>query len=610
MHGFLLTQLLTGLASAAQLFLLAAGLTVIFGVTRVVNFAHGALYMLGAYLGYSLITRAPPTPLGFALGALATAGAVAALGAALEIGLLRRLYRAPELFQLLATFAVALMAEDLTQRLWGAEDLALPRPGFLAAAVRIGAARFPLYDLVLIGLGPAVYLALLALFRTTRWGVLVRAATADRDMLACLGVDQRWLFTAVFALGAGLAGLGGALSLPDATATLQMGFSSVTDAFVVVVVGGLGSLSGAALASLLIGLLQAFGIALVPRSTLVLVFVVMAATLMLRPHGLLGRAPGETGGAAAAPDLIRPATPALRALALVALLAAIALPFLAGPFLLSVATEALIALLFAASLHLMMGPGGMASFGHAAWFGLGAYGAALAALALRAPLPLALVMGMLLAGAVAALFGLVVVRLAGVYLAMLTLAFAQIVWAGAMQFEEISGGDNGLLGVWPPRWLQGPIGFYVLALALCVGGALVLRRALQAPFGYALRGARDAPQRAAAIGLDIARLRWAAFTLAGAAAGLAGALYVFAKGSVFPTYLGLGRSVDALLMVLLGGVGTMSGPFVGALVYTGLYDALLLATDAWRLVLGAAIVAMVLLFPDGIAGAVARRVRA
>ncbi len=609
MHGFFFLQLLTGLATAAQLFLLAAGLTVIFGVTRVVNFAHGSLYMLGAYLGYSLITRAPPTPVGFALGALATAAIVAALGAALEIGLLRRLYRAPDLFQLLATFAVALMAEDLTQRVWGAEDLALPRPGFLAAAVRIGAARFPLYDLVLIGLGPAVYLALLALFRTTRWGVLVRAATADRDMLACLGVDQRWLFTGVFALGAGLAGLGGALGLPDATATLQMGFSSVTDAFVVVVVGGLGSLSGAALASLLIGLLQAFGIALVPRSTLVLVFVVMAVALVLRPHGLLGRVPDETGRAAM-PDLIRPATPALRALALAALLAALALPFVAGPFLLSVATEALIALLFAASLHLMMGPGGMASFGHAAWFGLGAYGAALAALALRAPLPLALVMGMLLAGAVAALFGLVVVRLAGVYLAMLTLAFAQIVWAGAMQFGEISGGDNGLLGVWPPRWLGGPVGFYFLALALCVGGALVLRRALQAPFGYALRGARDAPQRAAAIGLDITRLRWAAFTLAGAAAGLAGALFAFAKGSVFPTYLGLGRSVDALLMVLLGGIGTMSGPFVGAVVYTGLYDALLLATDAWRLVLGAAIVAMVLLFPQGIAGAAARRVRA
>ncbi len=609
MHGFLFLQLLTGLASAAQLFLLAAGLTVIFGVTRVVNFAHGSLYMLGAYLGYSLITRAPPTPVGFALGALATAGLVAALGAGLEIALLRRLYRAPDLFQLLATFAVALMAEDLTQRLWGAEDLALPRPGFLAGALRIGAARFPLYDLVLIGLGPAVYLALLALFRTTRWGVLVRAATADRDMLACLGVDQRWLFTAVFALGAGLAGLGGALGLPDTTATLQMGFSSVTDAFVVVVVGGLGSLSGAALASLLIGLLQAFGIALVPRSTLVLVFVVMAATLVLRPHGLLGSASAEAAGAGA-PALVRPATPALRALALVTLAAAVALPFLAGPFLLSVATEALIALLFAASLHLMMGPGGMASFGHAAWFGLGAYGAALAALALRAPLPLALVMGLLLAGAVAALFGLVVVRLAGVYLAMLTLAFAQIVWAGAMQFEEISGGDNGLLGVWPPRWLGGPVGFYFLALALCAGGALVLRRALHAPFGYALRGARDAPQRAAAIGLDVTRLRWAAFTLAGAAAGLAGALFAYAKGSVFPTYLGLGRSVDALLMVLLGGVGTMSGPFVGALVYTGLYDALLLATDAWRLVLGAAIIALVLLFPDGLAGAAARRMRA
>jgi branched-chain amino acid transport system permease protein len=186
---------------------------------------------------------------------------------------------------------------------------------------------------------------------------------------------------------------------------------------------------------------------------------------------------------------------------------------------------------------------------------------------------------------------------------MLTLAFAQIVWAVAVQ-SGFTGGDNGVLGVWPDPWAADPRTFYALALALGLGGTLLLRRVLFAPFGYALRAARDSPARAEAIGLHPERLRMAAFALAGAAAGLAGGLAAYAKGSAFPADLALGRSVEALLMVLLGGVQTMSGPLVGALAYTGLYDGLIRATDQWRLVLGLAMIALVLAFPQGIAGAV------
>ena len=207
----------------------------------------------------------------------------------------------------------------------------------------------------------------------------------------------------------------------------------------------------------------------------------------------------------------------------------------------------------------------------------------------------------------AALFGAFVVRLSGIYLAMLTLAFAQIVWAVAFQSVGLTGGDNGILGVWPDAWAAAPRVFYWLTLALCTAGVLLLRRMLYAPLGYAIRATRDAPPRAEAIGLPSTGLRVAAVTLSGAAAGLAGALFAFAHGSVFPTYVTIPRSVDALLMVLLGGVGTMSGPIVGALAYTGLSDVLLRATELWRFVLGAAIVALVLLFPAGLAGAVARQ---
>ncbi len=602
----LLIQLLTGLASASSLFLVAAGLTVIFGVTRVVNFSHGSLFMLGAYIGWTILSRMPRDPEYFVLGVLATGLVTAAIGTLLEIALLRRIYRAPELLQLLATFGVVLMLQDVTQRIWGPEDLTLPRGRWLRSAVMILGERFPLYDLILIGIGPLVLLALWLLFTRTRWGTLVRAATLDREMVSALGVDQRLLFTSVFALGAGLAGIGGALALPQGSANLQMDLSVITDAFVVVVVGGLGSLSGAYLAAVLIGVLQALGIVLVPKATLVIVFVVMAAVLVMRPNGLMGKPLAASRGEAQAIAVIRPASTGLKWLGLLALAAAILAPFVVGPFVVSVLTEMAIAVLFAASLHVLMGPGGMASFGHAAWFGIGAYGAALATRFLSVPMPIGLLLAPLGAGIVALAFGSVVVRLSGVYLAMLTLAFAQIVWAVAFQWSDLTGGDNGILGIWPPAWAGKQI-FYWLSLALCIGGALLLRRILYAPFGFALRAARDSALRAEAIGLDTQRLRLAAFTLAGAAAGLAGGLSAYSKGSVFPTTISIGHSVDGLVMVLLGGVQTMAGPIVGALVYTGLFDALLLATDLWRFVLGASIVAIVLAFPQGIAGAFAAR---
>jgi branched-chain amino acid transport system permease protein len=594
-------QALAGLAGASSLFLVAAGLTVIFGVTRVVNFAHGSLTMLGAYIGWSILSRLPHDPAWFAFGVGLTALALAAIGAGLEMALLRRIYRAPELLQLLATFGVVLVVQDATLFLWGPDELTLERPPWMRGFVVLAGGRFPTYDLILVAVGPLVLGALMLLFRHARWGVLVRAATQDRAMVGALGVNQRTLFTTVFALGAGLAGAAGALGLPDGSANLQIDMATITDAFVVVVVGGMGSLAGAALASLLIGELQAFGVVLLPQATLALAFVVMAVVLMLRPSGLLGAPATMARGEAEALVPVRPAPPALGWLGLAALALAILAPFVVGPFLLSVLTEMAVAVLFAASLHFMMGPGGMASFGHAAWFGIGAYAAAFVARALGGAMPLGLMLAPLAAGAIAALVGWFVVRLAGVYLAMLTLAFAQIVWAVASQWVAVTGGDNGLLGLWPAGGFADPRAFYWLALALCVAVTVLLRRALYAPFGMALRATRDSPQRAEAIGLDATPIRLAAFAIAGAGAGLAGAVFAYAKGSVFPTYVSIGHSVDALVMVLLGGVQSIAGPIVGAIAYTGLFD-LLLATSFWRARLGLLIIALVLFFPAGLAG--------
>ena len=187
---FFAVQLLNGLASASSLFLVASGLTVIFGVTRVVNFSHGSLFMLGAYIGWSVLTRLPREPAWFALGVVITMAATGAIGLLLEVALLRRIYRAPELFQLLATFGVVLIVQDMTLVVWGPNDLSLPRPRWLRSFVELGDSRVPSYDLFLIVIGPVVLAVLWLLFTRTRWGTLVRAATQDREMVAALGVDE------------------------------------------------------------------------------------------------------------------------------------------------------------------------------------------------------------------------------------------------------------------------------------------------------------------------------------------------------------------------------------------------------------------------------------
>jgi branched-chain amino acid transport system permease protein len=572
-----------------------------------VNFAHGSFYMLGAYLGLAFMQLLGRGPLGFWASLLLAGVAVGLIGVLVETLILRRIYQAPELFQLLATFGVVLIVQDLALWLWGPEDRVGPRAPGLRGSVPILGERLPAYDLVLIAAGPLVLLALWLLFHRTRWGVLVRAATADREMVAALGVDQRWLFTSVFFLGSFLAGLGGALQLPKGGADLLMDLGIIASAFVVVVIGGMGSIGGAFLAALLIGELNAFGVLLLPQVTLVLAFLVMAVVLVFRPWGLLGR-PEPTSHGTAGELPLRP-LPHLRWLGVPLLAGLLVLPLVGDDFTLVVATEMLLMALFAASLHAIMGPGGLASFGHAAYFGGGAYAAALLVRYTGLPMEPVLVLAPLAAGVLALLFGWFCVRLRGVYFAMLSLALAQITWSVVQQWGAVTGGDDGILGVWPSAWATDRAAFYWLVLALCALGFLALRHVLFSPFGYALRAARDNPLRAEAIGIDVARQQWAAFVLAGVAAGLAGALYAFSKGSVFPDELGIGRSIDALMMVLLGGVQASTGPLVGAAVFTGLQD-LLSRLEVWRLLLGGSIVALAVLFPEGIAGFLERRLGA
>jgi len=219
---------------------------------------------------------------------------------------------------------------------------------------------------------------------------------------------------------------------------------------------------------------------------------------------------------------------------------------------------------------------------------------------------LALVAGPLLALAGATLFGWFCVRLSGVYLAMLTLALAQIAWSVAFQWDRVTGGSNGLIGVWPSSWLASKSAYYFLTLIFSLAGMTFLWKAAYSPFGYALRAGRDSPLRADAIGIDVRVVQWTAFAVAGAAAGVAGALYAFSKGSISPETLSVSRSVDALVMVLLGGVQTLTGAAWGAALFTWLEDSVSRSIDYWRAALGAVVLLLVLVFPQGIAGAAKR----
>ncbi len=616
MLAFLL-QTLNGLASASALFLVAVGLSLTFGVTRIVNFAHGSLFMLGTYVAVSFAAKFGGA-LGFWGGVLVAACTVAAVGVVIERTLLKRIYDAPDLLQLTATFAVVLVIKDIALAIWGAEDILGPRAPGLKGAVEISGKLFPEYDLFLIALGPCVLLALHVLMTRTRFGVLIRAATQDREMTAALGVNQARLFTIVFALGAFLAGLGGALQVPREPANLNMDLIMIGEVFVVVVIGGMGSIGGAYLAAVIISLAKAycyaigdvnlFGMTIAfSKFTLVVEFVIMAIVLTVRPHGLLGKPMAAQRISGLIEHPLPVPTRAHFAFCIGVVLVLSLLPLLGDRYWVVLGTDVLIFSLFAVSLHFMMGPGGMHSFGHAAYFGIGAYASALMFKA-GGGFPGALVTGLFASTLFGGLFGWLCVRLSGVYLAMLTLAFASIVWSIVFQWDDVTGGSNGLSGVWPPQYVSDKAAYYWLTLTLCVASICAIWWLIYSPFGRSLRAFRDAPQRAEASGIHGKRLQWLSFIVAAAFAGLAGALFAFSKGSISPEVLATPRSVDALVMVLLGGIETLSGPIVGAFTFTLLHDWLARNTEYWRAALGVLIILLVMVFPRGIMGSL-RRVR-
>ena len=295
-----LEQLLNGLQFGLMLFLLAAGLTLVFGIMDMINLAHGSLYMIGAYLmaSFAQATGSFWVALPLALAATALVGAV------LEVSVLRRLYERDHLAQVLATFAIILIANEVVRLIWGSQPIMLNAPAGLTGPVELpGGVQYASYRLMIIGVGSAVALLLYVLVTRTRLGMLVRAGASNREMAVAMGVDIRRLFTGVFALGAALCALAGAMLGPILAVQVGMGENILILAFVVIVIGGIGSIRGALVGALLVGLVDTMGRSLLPIAfalifrpqvasnlgpsvSSILIYVLMAAVLFLRPQGL------------------------------------------------------------------------------------------------------------------------------------------------------------------------------------------------------------------------------------------------------------------------------------------------------------------------------------
>ena len=281
----LFAQALNGLAYGVLLFLLSVGLTLIFGMLDVVNLAHGSYYMLGAYAGLTLIAASG----NFWLALVVAPLAVAVIGAIVERTCLRPLYRRGPLDQVLLTFGLIYVFEDLVKWIWGGRIRSIPTPALFSGSVTVWGATIPSYRLFVIAFGLATAVALWALIEKTRLGAIIRAGVFDAEMTAGMGINIQRVFTAVFAFGAGLAGLSGVIAGPIQSAYPPMGASILVPALIVVVVGGLGSLKGSLAGSLIIGQAETFGKVWLPGASMLIIYVVMALVLLLRPQGLFGR---------------------------------------------------------------------------------------------------------------------------------------------------------------------------------------------------------------------------------------------------------------------------------------------------------------------------------
>ena len=603
----LVAQVLNGLVYGVLLFLMAAGLSLIFGLMNVVSLAHGSFFMLGAFVGLSIANWTGS----FWLAMLLAPWPIMLLGVAMELLFLRPLYRRGHMDQVLLTFGFTFVFLDLVQTLWGRVVLRLPAPEALQGTVQIGLGVFSAYRLFLIGFGFAIALVLWLVLERSRIGAMVRAGVDNAAMAAGLGANIPALFTGIFGFGVALAALGGIAAGPVLGLYPGMDTEILIPAFIVIVIGGMGSLRGAFAGSLLIGIVDTFGKAYFQSIALFLIYLAMLVVLLLRPQGLFGIKYSDVAIAPATTATSMPATVRTRAAALTALVVLLLLPLVLSDYSRALVSEIFIFAILAMSLDLLLGFTGLMSLGHAAFFGLGAYAVAVLGVQLGLNAWLGLLAGVALAGAGAAMIGFFCVRTGGIPFLMLTLAFSQLVFSVALKWRDVTGGSDGLAIAERPSFLgfdlSSSLAMYMMALAFFVLVYWGLRRLLNAPLGHAFIGVRENETRMQAIGYPTRIYKLLSFTIAGAIAGLAGGLYAIFNGFISSDALYWTASGDILIMTMLGGAGTLIGPALGAAVFLLMKNVVSSYSEHWLAIIGTTFICCVMFFPGGLLGFLQRR---
>jgi branched-chain amino acid transport system permease protein len=598
---FLLAQLLNGLVYGMLLFLTAAGLSLIFGLMNVVSLAHGSFFMLGAFVGLTIFELTHNFWIAFLLAPIP----VAVLGIGMEMLFLRPLYRRGHMDQVLLTFGFTFVFFDLVQSVWGRTVRGLSPPQALQGMVEIGVGVFSSYRLFLIGLGFAIALLLWLFLERSRLGAMVRAGVDDAAMAAGLGANIPALFSSIFGAGVALAALGGIAAGPVLGLYPGMDTDILIPAFIVIVIGGMGSLRGAFLGSLLIGIADTFGKAYLPNLALFLIYLLMAVVLLVRPQGMFGIVHSHAASApTVAPETV--SSNRTRLTALLVLVAMIAFPFFVSSYPRQLVAEIYIFAIFAMSLDLLLGYTGLMSLGHAAFFGLGAYTVTILAAQFDVNAWIGVVAGIGVAGLGAAIIGFFCVRTTGISFLMLTLAFSQLIYSVALKWRDLTGGSDGIAMPDRPSFfglsLSDSLTLYLMALLFFVLAYLGLRRLLQSPLGRAFVGIRENEPRMLAIGYRTRAYKLLSFVIAGSFAGFAGGLYAIFNTFISPDAMYWTASGDVLIMVMLGGAGTLIGPVIGTGLFLLMKNVVSSYSEHWMLIIGVVFITCVMFFPGGIWG--------
>jgi branched-chain amino acid transport system permease protein len=569
---------------------------------NVVSLAHGSFFMLGAFVALAIVHLTGSFWAALVLAPIP----VAALGVLMEVLFLRPLYARGHMDQVLLTFGFTFVFYDLVQTVWGRVVLRLPTPEALQGTVQIGLGVFSAYRLFLIAFGFAIALLLWLVLERSRIGAMVRAGVDNAAMAAGLGGNIPALFTGVFGFGVALAALGGVAAGPVLGLYPGMDAEILIPAFIVIVIGGMGSLRGAFAGSLLIGIADTFGKAYFQSIALFLIYLAMTVVLLIRPQGLFGIKYSDISAPSAVGRTLAPSTAATRIAGLVVLLCLAILPFALSDYPRALVAEIFIFAIFAMSLDLILGFTGLMSLGHAAFFGLGAYAVAVLGAQFGLNAWIGLAAGVVLAGAGAALIGFFCVRTGGIPFLMLTLAFSQLVFSVALKWRDVTGGSDGMALPEKPSFfgfdLSNSRVMYFTALVFFVAVFLGLRRLLEAPLGHVFVGIRENEPRMLAIGYPTRAYKLLAFTIAGAIAGLAGGLYAIYNGFISTDAMYWTASGDILIMTMLGGAGTLIGPAIGAGVFLLMKNVVSSYSEHWLAIIGVTFVCCVMFFPGGIWG--------